>query len=199
MKCHSDSLTPWLSARTLADLGELTAQWLEGTITSQPGYAVGCGPDEETEPLVGVLAAANRAGYITASSQPGGNGLDDSGARWSQRAAVTGFASDATMRRLRAGSGQVRLTTIYARPRRWRTTREHATCVTWFGGRPVTSFGSCLSQAHLRDWWAGYGVCHPEAVAALCQAWQVTIIDPQWGRDSVLWPALQAFAGGERL
>ncbi len=28
----------WKQARTLAELGELTARWLEGDIASQPGY-----------------------------------------------------------------------------------------------------------------------------------------------------------------
>lgn len=45
----------WRGARTLGDLGELTAQWLEGTIGSVPGVMPGYGPDEETVPLVPVL------------------------------------------------------------------------------------------------------------------------------------------------
>ena len=64
----------WASARTPADVGELTAQWLEGRIASQPGYAPGCGPDPETADLTGVLAACNRAGFITDTSQPGESG-----------------------------------------------------------------------------------------------------------------------------
>jgi len=60
----------WHSARTLAGLGELTAQWLEGKIGYVPGYG-GAPPDEETEPLIPVLAAANRAGFVTIVSQPG--------------------------------------------------------------------------------------------------------------------------------
>ena len=36
-------LAAWRSARTLADLGELTARWLEGTVASVPGY---CGPPD---------------------------------------------------------------------------------------------------------------------------------------------------------
>lgn len=60
----------WRDARTLADLGELTARWLEGTVGSVPGTVPGCGPDEETGPLVAVLATANRAGFVT-SAGPG--------------------------------------------------------------------------------------------------------------------------------
>lgn len=40
-------------------------------------------------------------------------------------------------------------------------------------------------------------VCHPEAVRAACDAWQVTIIDLEWGRNDVLWPALERFRSGE--
>jgi hypothetical protein len=27
-------------------------------------------------------------------------------------------------------------------------------------------------------------------VKALCAAWQVTVIDPEWGRDDLLWDVL---------
>jgi hypothetical protein len=50
----------WRAARILADLGELTAQWLEGTIASIPTVIPGCGPDEKTADLIPVLAACNR-------------------------------------------------------------------------------------------------------------------------------------------
>ncbi len=60
----------WEAARTLDDLGELTARWLEGTIASQPGYEPGCGPDPETAALIPVVARCNRAGYVTCGSQP---------------------------------------------------------------------------------------------------------------------------------
>jgi hypothetical protein len=192
----------WRAARTLADLGELTARWLEGEIRSQPGYADPApgedwGPDPETRALVPVLAAANRAGFVTSGSQPGVSDLGYDGAWWSQRAAVEGFASDVTLARLRAVALAASLIVIAHRPRRWRTTRCDAVCVTRRAGRDVTGFGVCLSRRHLRDSWVGYGVCHPNAVAALCQAWQVTLVDPLWGRDSVLWPVLRAFAGGD--
>jgi len=51
------------------DLGELTARWLEGSVTSVPGTVPGYGPDEETGLLVPVLAAANRR-FITSFSRP---------------------------------------------------------------------------------------------------------------------------------
>ena len=37
--------------------------------------------------------------------------------------------------------------------------------------------------------------CGPGAMAALAGAWQFSLVDPEWGRrDTVLWPALEAFA-----
>lgn len=62
----------WRAARSIADLGHLTALWLEGEVASHPSCATpNFGPDEETAHLVPVLAAANRAGYLTDNSQPG--------------------------------------------------------------------------------------------------------------------------------
>ena len=58
-------------------------------------------------------------------------------------------------------------------------------------GRPYTHFGAQLPRRHLRDRWTGYGICHPSAVTALCGAWQVTVLDPQWGRNDRLWPVLR--------
>jgi hypothetical protein len=64
-----------------------------------------------------------------------------------------------------------------------------------------------LSQTPRENTWDGgtdsrkslrydYGpFCDPQAVDALCAAWQVTLIDPEWGRDDVLWTVLAQFAG----
>lgn len=49
-----------------------------------------------------------------------------------------------------------------------------------------------MSRAEIAD---GYGDdLHPAAVEALSDAWQVTLIDPEWGRNDLLWPLLDAFA-----
>ena len=181
------------AARTLADLGELTAQWLEGAIASQPAYTPGCGPDPETTPLIPVLACCNRAGYVTNGSQPGETGTGYDGARWEQRAAVEGFASPAVAERIWEAAGPAGLTVIAHAPAtlpRWRIRYDQAVPVTTREARPCTWFGAQLSRHHLRDGWTGYGICHPDAVTALCTAWQVTVIDPGWGRNDRLWPVL---------
>ncbi|MGW2082305.1 DUF6919 domain-containing protein [Streptomyces sp. NPDC001939] len=33
--------------------------------------------------------------------------------------------------------------------------------------------------------------CHAEAVQDVIGSWQVTIVDPEWGRNDLLWPLLQ--------
>jgi uncharacterized protein DUF6919 len=179
----------WASARTLADLGELTAQWLEGRIASVPGYCGG--PAGETSELIPVLAAVNRAGFVTDCSQPGG-----SGPGWEQRAAVSGFADPGARARLWEATEGLPLMRLGGRATRLRVNYRAALAVTRDGRGVVTRFGANLPRCHLSDSWTGYGTCGREAVEAVCDAWQITLIDHAWGReDSPLWPALAAFAG----
>lgn len=180
----------WGAARTLAGLGELTALWLEGGIASQPGYAPNCGPAEETHALVQVLAAANRAGFVTDASQPG-----DCWQNWDQRAAVEGFAAPGAAGRLREAAGASGLLVRVQAASRWRNGYGQAVAVTRCSGRDVTRFGVQLSRRQIRDGHLGYGVCHPDAVRALRAAFRVTLIDPEWGRNDLLWPVLARFAG----
>ncbi len=84
----SETSQRWSQPLDLAELGELTAQWLEGSASS-PWYG-GSPPDSETAPLVPFLAAMNRRGYVTDWSQPGT--LSDA---WAQRATVTGYCAEA--------------------------------------------------------------------------------------------------------
>lgn len=81
----------WRDARSIGDLGGAMAGWLEGRIAAHPGCSVG--PDEETLPLVTVLARLNRRGYVTTMSQPGHGGVADDGRPWVQRACVEGLIS----------------------------------------------------------------------------------------------------------
>jgi len=190
----------WQSARTLGDLGELTARWLEGSVASVPGYC--CRPAEETEHLVPVLAKLNRTGFVTTGSQPGEVfGVDDLGRH---RAAVEGFASWAVAEAIETAAVHADLIAVVHDPvtlPRWRYYRGEAVIVTKIGDRDFTGFGVQLPRRHIRDAHLGYGICHPDAVDALCEAWQVTVIDPQWGRPDVLWQVLAEAvspAGGTR-
>jgi len=186
----------WRAARTLADLGELTAQWLEGKIASIPTVVPGYGPDEETADLIPVLAACNRAGYVTTVSQPGekpDRGYD--GRLWTQRAAVGGFAAADTVAALRACTAGTPLIVLASRPASQRGLRPgNRIPVTLAGDQENTWFGGHLDRRDIEEDQAGYGICHPDAIEAPCAAWQVTIIDPEWGRNDVLWPVLESFA-----
>jgi hypothetical protein len=184
----------WWSVRTLQDVGDLTALWLEGKIKSQPGYEPGYGPDPETQPLIGTLAAVNRAGYVTMGSQPGDSGIGYDAAYWTQRAAVSGLADEAMYGRLKAAAQAADLTFL-AHKAGWRTTGKDAIVVTERWDRAYTRFGTRLSRRHLRDSWVGYGMCPRPVTDAMCEAWQVTIVDMRWDRNDRLWPALDEVAG----
>ncbi len=72
--------------------------------------------------------------------------------------------------------------------------QETRISVTLAGDQENTWFGSSYTRGDIEDDQAGYGICRPGAIEALCAAWQVTIIDPEWGRNDVLWPVLESFA-----
>jgi len=190
----------WKQARTLTELGELTARWLEGDIASQPGYRPNCGPDPETTELIPTLATCNRAGYVTVGSQPGlapTEGYD--GRIWTQRAAVSGFADDATLAQIRAAVEGTELVLItYCNPSRWGQSSRlwrvpiAGMAVTAAGYRVSTEFGARMSLGDLEGCFAELG---REGFAAVRAARQVTVIDPVWGRNDVLWPVLD---GGVR-
>jgi hypothetical protein len=192
----------WQSARTLADLGELTAQWLEGRIASVPGY---CGtPAEETLPLVPVLARLNRAGFVTDTSQPGEIEHGANGTLAEQRAAVQGYADQYLTSRLALAAHAAGLVMVLFSPAelpRWRYRYGKSVTVTRVNGRRFTGFGVQLPRRHIRDAHLGFGICDREAVDAIEAAWQVTVIDPEWGRPDVLWKVLEEAlnpAGGAR-
>jgi hypothetical protein len=180
----------WRSATTLHDLGACTASWLLGEIASQPGYAPGYGPDEETEHLVPVLAAVNRLGYVTDNSQPGVDEFGRDGRYWTQQAAVCGLVYDPLlcMRLVEAAYGAGLTVVLHAA----RAPGEHAegVLVTAVGGVPFTWFGRYLSARDLRTLWPE-DLISPRAWEHITASWQLTLIDPVCGRDDVLWEALE--------
>lgn len=188
---NPDDLARWETARTLADLGELMAQFIEGRIGISPTH--GAPVDPETTELIPLLAAVNRAGFVTHQSQPG-IPRDEHGS--AQRANVSGFAAPDTFARLMTAASRADLIITAARALDPSSDREFGPffTITLDEGEEYTWDGITLPQSVLATGWGQF--CHPRAVRDLFSAWQVTLIDPVWGRDDALWPVLQAFADG---
>jgi hypothetical protein len=170
----------WSDVDNLAGIGGLMARWLEGDLTYQPA-CYGSAPDEETIQLVPVLAALNRAGFVTKFSQPGiplSNGN-------AQRAAVGGFCDDAMLLNLMAATFGTDLVML-----RFASgdTGEGSVVVTLDEREEYTCLGRTERPDDLED---GYGEGLSTAgLTALIGAWQVHLFDPVWGRNDLLWPLL---------
>lgn len=189
----------WFRASILSDLGRLTADWLQGRNLYLPAYAATC-PDPETRELIPALAAANRAGYVTNSSQPGHDpetGFD--GWQWQQLAAVSGFCDEHTAATLLAMTehttglvaytwppGSKRRSDLHDVPATIR--QDPASGDIWVN----TVFGPPLSRREVRSIYRG-DLPRP-AIKALQGAWQVTLFDPDYGRNDRLWPLLEQWA-----
>ncbi|MFV8127518.1 DUF6919 domain-containing protein [Streptomyces syringium] len=181
----------WRAADTLAELGELMALWLEGEIASRPGYQPCYGPGEELAGLVPTLAACSRAGFVVLDGQDGVEGDAWDGAPWNQRAAVQGFIDDeALLHRVLDAARSAGLQSIVHGP--GFTDLAGPTIVTTWDGQDYTAFGEKIRPGYLRRIFEG---CNRRALRAVVGAWQVTLVDPVWGRDDVLWPALDAALG----
>jgi hypothetical protein len=174
----------WAAAQTLPELADLMALWLEGELSMWPGYTDGA--DEETTALVPTLAAANRAGFLTDQSQPGCDELGFDGLRWQQRAAMTGLVVDERLlARIRQAGEDAGMVVLISHPQ----LLPHGQGVTgtYRDGRPYTQFGEHTPSRLLRHIWRGIS---PQAVGHVVGAWQVCLIDPDFGRNDRLWPAL---------
>lgn len=164
----------WESALTLAEHGELVADWLEGRAEATPFYPAP--PDPETVPLVPVLAELNRSGFVTEFSQPG-----EADGDWAQRAAVSGYCEQDVAERVASISVREDLIVV-SQPAGLDApfelpisrTRQHYTFTIL-----------CGSRAPEEHW--------PRAMrAALLDTWYVSVCDPVWGRNDMLWPMLTA-------
>jgi hypothetical protein len=180
----------WRQATTLEAAGELTARWLEGGSSYQPGHFAP-GSDDETRPIAAALAELNRHGLFTKESQPG---IRDGAA--AQREYVTGFCSAATAGELLALSTRTELVTVAHAPGE---ASSAAIPVTLAGSDVTTVLGSSenpVEEEQIRDW----AVETNDALALLlADSWYVEILDPLWGRNDVLLPAvLQALKRAEQ-
>jgi hypothetical protein len=189
------SAAAWRTARTLEDLAGCNARWLAGDLRHSPPYDR---PDPETKPLTAVLQALNYAGLVTVSSQPGLPA--DSG--WEQRAYVQGFAGPGAALALTLLTRTHGLIAVTYDPDRLPAADNYAKAVevsrrTAPPATPgpddadVTAAGVHLSRHTITTEWDGIS---GDAADALCGAWQVTLIDPEWGQPLHLFNVLAVWA-----
>ncbi len=174
------------------------ADWIEGRLASRPGYH---GPSDLDSPetLVPLFARLCRAGFVTCQSQAGCSGYGYDGEWWVQHAFVEAFTTEAVVDRLYA-TAPARLLVISHDPAtlpRWRYRRDSGFAATIRAGRAYTGSGSSLPRRHVRDPHVGFGACGPEAVRALCSAWQVTVADLAPGPETFLWDFLSGICEHE--
>ena len=171
----------WRQATTLEAAGELTARWLEGGSSYQPGHFAAVF-DAETKPIAAALAELNRNGLFTKESQPGilGDGA-------AQRQYVTGFCGAETARGLLALSTRTELVTVAHAPGE---ASSAAIAVTVAGTEIATVLGSSenpVTDGQIQDW---AGETNDSLALLLADSWYVEILDPVWGRNDVLLPAV---------
>ncbi|WP_258804338.1 DUF6919 domain-containing protein [Pseudarthrobacter sp. NS4] len=178
----------WRQATSLEAAGELTARWLEGGSSYQPGH-LAAGFDEETAPIAAALAKLNRNGLFTKESQPGL--LSGSAA---QREYVTGFCSATMAGALLALSTRTELVTVAHAPGE---ESSAAIPVTLAGTEVTTVLGSSenpVDEEQIRDW---AEETNDSLALLLADSWYVEILDPVWGRNDVLLPAVLGALTGQ--
>lgn len=203
---HAEVMPRWVERRyrdadTWPKLADLIAQWCLGELPAQPAYCGPCDLDsrDDLANLSEVLAAANRAGFITHGSQAGDAGPGADGQSWwRQHAAVHGFARpvelDWLIPMVNDTPGLRLVICGSAAP-----FDPPIAPVTFCGQEPALDFGTRIPDHILRDDWTGFGVCHPDVLDALCRATQIVIYDTQADRNDRLWPALLAAARSHQL
>lgn len=184
----------WHTAHTIAELGDLMAQWLEGRIESRPGYQPRYGPDEETAQLVPTLAALCRAGYITTCSQPGFAGTGADGLWWEQRAAVELVVTDPVLLDplVDAATDAGMILRVHDH-RQAATGQDDPVIATTRDGDPMTAFGGRIGRADMAVQWHGINRLLRGQIA---RGTYVTIVAPEYGPDGdQLWVILDYLTG----
>lgn len=188
----------WGSARTHAELGELTVRYLRGELAESPSYL---GPtDPETGPIRDDLVALNTAGLVTTQSQPGDDAEEVRGEIWEQRAFVEAWCARDTAERLwraleRQGDVEWRVTPVASfrgRSRWWRRDRARhgAAAVTRVDGKAVTAIPEESSTELFDEAWGRW--VNADAWDALREGYCIIAMDSDWGTRRVLWDTLRA-------
>lgn len=174
----------WQAARTLTDLGKVTAAWWEGTVRSLPGHRVNHRPHPALAEHTAALATANRAGFLIPGAQAG---FVDGQLR--QRAAVLGFATDpALIRRLVDAAEKAGLEIALNDWLDFEYDGPGTGITVTTGDGADNLFGQALGLLDLKAMWPKL----PHAVDAVADALQITLADPQFGPSTLLWDTLTA-------
>jgi len=180
---NDEAARAWREARSFAELCELGARFLEGELPFFPGWGAP-DTDEETDGLESLLAAANRAGFLTLASQrgtPESPGADGRTER--RRAFVCGFAARATACSLEqlTSDGELEIA------------REGQDLT--LGLRGEDAFLVVGSDAASQEIEIFADHVHGDALNALRDARYVCLADRTWSRDDRLWPGLAQALG----
>lgn len=168
-------LERWQQADSVPQLRELTAQFIEGTLRARPSYGAAT-VATETADLTEVLAAINRGGLLTDSSQPGENAEG-----WVQRAWVSGYADEAVVDALLGSCLATDLLVLALAPGALEGARV---CISRDAARESTWAGAFDDPMEM------YANGSVELVGQLADLWCVDVIDPVWGRNDLLWPTV---------
>ena len=190
----------WTAARTLDDLGECVALWLERRLPHMPTSYYCDDVGRETTHLVPTLTRLNRSGkFITECSQPActPNKRAYGGERPWQRAAIMGYVPSrwlpAVRRQLSGLSGVELHITPPGAPHQDATM---VSCLTQTR-TPIRLFGYVWSPAEVAEHfggipgWDDHPGLHRTVIGDLLGCYQVSVVDTVWGRNDVLWAALQ--------
>ena len=88
---------------------------------------------------------------------------------------------------LKRAAGQAGLILIAHGPGKQDFGADHNLVVTKVDGQDYSWAGQKMDRAHRAHEWEGVSRA---AIRRITAAWQVIIIDPEWGRNDVLWPVL---------
>lgn len=165
----------WRKATSLEKMGALVIRWLDGQDRVLPWH-VGP-PDSETAEITEYLRALNLRGLVTTNSQPGVPlGADG----WEQRAWVQLLAPPASAWSLAVRAEAAGMIVLCEGIRPLPYERVPITL------RPNRRVNTSTDGAREELFLPG------QARAVAESAWNITFIDPTWGRQDFLWKTITA-------
>ena len=179
-----DGIAAWGRAEDFAALCELGALFVEGRVDSFPGWGADS-TDEESDGVQDVLAALNRAGFLTLASgrgEPDREGADGRVER--RRAFVLGFAGVSVVERLKSLEAELWIRDFGARE-----VGGEAVPVGTRGEDVFMEVGSGAGGVELEIFEGAVG---KRALEELEEKRYVVLVGMEWGEDAGFWEKLRA-------